>query len=267
MSPRRIYAIVLRYAYLLQGSPARAFSLYVWVAINMVMWGLISRYLNSVSATPFNFVSVFLGAVLLSDFMARVTFGIVTTFFEDVWSRNFLNLFASPLRVSEYLAGLVVSGIVTSSIGLVLMVALAVWMFGLDPWAYGVTMVPYILILFLTGIALGIFGVSLVLRLGPSGEWLIWPIPAIVSPFVGVFYPIASLPHWMQHIAYLLPPTYVFEGMRAILAGKLPILNSLSLGIGLSLLYIGAAGWFFTATYRRAMRLGIIARYSAENAS
>ena len=267
MNPRRIFAIVLRYFYLLKGSPARVFSLYVWITINMVMWGFISRYLSSVATPGFHAVPAFLGAVLLSDFMARVTFGIVTTFFEDVWSRNFLNMFASPLRIPEYLAGLVLSGIITSLLGLVLMVGLAALMFDFVPTGYGLMLVPYVLVLFLTGIALGIFGISLVLRLGPSCEWLVWPIPALISPFVGVFYPVASLPHWMQTVASALPPTYVFEGMRSILAGQVPPLADIGLGTALAVLYILLACAYFLATYRRAVRTGLIARYSAENAS
>ena len=58
------------------------------------------------------------------------------------------------------------------------------------------------------------------LRLGPASEWLIWPIPMIVSPFAGVFYPVAVLPGWMRAIAAVLPPSYVFEGMRAVVAGR-----------------------------------------------
>lgn len=266
MSLHRIYAIVLRYFYLLQGSPARVFSLYIWVGINMVMWGLISNYLGSVARQGFSLIPVFLGAVLLSDFMGRVTFGVVVTFLEDVWSRNFLNFFASPLRVPEYLLGLVLSGIATSAFGLVLMVGLANLIFDFAPFAYGLTSLPFVFILFLSGIALGIFGVALVLRFGPASEWLVWPLPAIISPFVGVFYPIATLPVWMQQVAAVLPPTYVFEGMRTILSGGVVPLSALGYGIALSFGYILLAGWFFHRTYRRAIRTGVIARYSAENA-
>lgn len=267
MSLQRMFGVLLRYYYLLKGSPARVFSLYVWITINLVMWGFISRYLSSIASSEFHFVPVFLGAVLLSDFMARVTFGIVTTFFEDVWSRNFLNTFATPLRISEYLLGLVVSGIVTSLVGLVLMVLLAIALFGFDATAYGLAILPFLVILFLSGIALGIFGIALVLRLGPSCEWLVWPIPAIISPFVGVFYPIASLPEWMQAVAVALPPTYVFEGIRTILAGGSVPLGGFALGSVLAIGYILAASAFFMNTYKRAVRTGIIARYSAENAS
>src|SRR5579872_529980 len=137
MSLRRTAALLLRQFYLLRGSPARIVPLFSWVAIDIVLWGFITRYLNSVSGARFNFIPALLGAVLLWDFMARVMQGITTAFLEDVWSRNFLNLFASPLSVSEYLAGLVLSSIATSTVGLAVMVLLATAIFGLSFLVYG----------------------------------------------------------------------------------------------------------------------------------
>src|SRR5689334_2402125 len=98
----RIAAIVLRQLYLLRGSPARVLPLFIWVVIDVVLWGFITRYLNAISASGFNFVPALLGAVLLWDFFCRVMYGVTTAFFEDVWSRNFLNLFATPLSIREY---------------------------------------------------------------------------------------------------------------------------------------------------------------------
>ena len=195
---RRTSAIVLRQFYLMQGSPARVLPLFAWVAIDMVTWGFITKYLNAVSGSGFNFVPSLLGAVLLWDFFIRVMQGVTTTFFEDVWSRNFLNVFATPLSIWEYVSGLVLSSIATSSVGLVVMLVLAVAVFGLSFFLYGVLLIPYLLVLFLFGIALGIIGCGIVLRLGPASEWLIWPIPALISPFAGVFYPLSTLPSWMR---------------------------------------------------------------------
>src|SRR5512145_605423 len=121
----RAAAIVLRQYYLLRGSPARVLPLFAWVAVDIVLWGFITRYLNSVSAPGFDFVPVLLGAVLLWDFFARVMQGVTMAFFEDVWSRNFLNVFASPLTTAEYVSGLVLSSVATSTVGLVVMVLLA----------------------------------------------------------------------------------------------------------------------------------------------
>jgi len=260
----RTSAIVLRQFYLVRGSIARLVPLFVWVGVDMVLWGFITRYLNSVASPSFNFVPAMLGAVLLWDFFIRVMQGITMAFFEDVWSRNFLNFFATPLEISEYLSGLVLSSIATSSIGLGVMLALASGVFGLSFFIYGAMLAPFILVLFLVGIALGIFAVAMVLRLGPASEWFIWPIPAVLSPFAGVFYPLSTLPTWMRVISYLLPPSYVFESMRAILAGRAMPVASLFWGGSLAILYILLACWFFKATYRHAVRTGLIARYSAE---
>jgi ABC-2 type transport system permease protein len=267
MDITRTSAIILRQVYLVRGSVSRLVPLFVWVGVDMILWGFITRYLNSVSSSGFNFVPAMLGAVLLWDFFIRVMQGITMAFFEDVWSRNFLNFFATPLQISEYLSGLVVSSIATSSIGLMVMLLLATGVFGLSFFVYGAMLAPFILILFLVGIALGIFAVALVLRLGPASEWFIWPIPAVLSPFAGVFYPLTTLPHWMRLISYFLPPSYVFESMRAILATRTMSVSSLFWGGGLAVLYVLLACWFFQRTYRHAVRTGLIARYSAETVS
>jgi ABC-2 type transport system permease protein len=263
----RVAAIVLRQIYLLRGSPVRLLPMVAWVAIDIVLWGFITRYLGDLTGPRVNLTASLLGAVLFWEFMTRVMQGTTTAFFEDVWSRNFLNLFATPLRISEYLTGLVATGIGTSLLGLAAMLLLAIGVFGLDFMIYGVALVPFLLVLFVTGIALGIFGAAIVLRFGPASEWLIWPIPSLLSPFVGVFYPLAILPAWMQAIGHALAPSYVFEGMRAIVAGQPPPWQLLTIAAGLAAFYLGLAGVVFTGVYRHAIRTGLIARYSAETVS
>ena len=166
--PGRVGAIVLRQFYLLRGSPVRILPLFAWAAIDIVLWGFITRWLNGVASPRTNFVPILLGAVLLWDFLTRVMHGVATAFFEDVWTRNFLNLFATPLRIGEYLGGLVTTAIATSTLGLIVMMILATTVFGLSFLSYGPALIPFLLVLFMTGIALGIFGGALVLRLGPA---------------------------------------------------------------------------------------------------
>jgi len=137
---RPIAGIVLRQIYLLRGSPVRVFPMVTWVAIDIVLWGFITRYLNSVSGSGVNFVPTLLGGVLLWDFCTRIMQGVSTAFLEDVWSRNFLNLFASPLSISEYIAGLVITSIMTSCIGVVVMLALATGVFHLQFFSLGATL-------------------------------------------------------------------------------------------------------------------------------
>src|SRR5271165_6481231 len=243
MSRSRVGAVVLRILYLYRGSPQRIFPIFVWVVVDIVLWGFLTRYLNSVSRSDFNFVPALLGAVLLWDFLTRVMQGVTMTLFEDVWSRNFLNFFATPLRTSEYLMGMVIAAVTTGLMSLLVMLVFAQAAFG---------------------ISLGIAASAIVLRLGPASEWLIWPIPMLISPFAGVFYPVAVLPAWMQAVAMILPPAYVFEGMRSVVAGNPAPWDRLAVGGGLALVYLVLACLFFFATYRTVIRTGIIARYSAE---
>jgi ABC-2 type transport system permease protein len=267
MNPTRTFAIVLRQFYLIRGSPARILPMFAWVAVDMVLWGFITKYLNAISSPGFDFVRVLLGAVLLWDFFIRVMHGVTMAFLEDVWSRNFLNFFATPLAISEYVTGLVLSSIATSSVGLAVMLALAGLVFGLSFLSYGVAIVPFLLVLFLFGVAMGVVGAAIVLRFGPATEWFIWPLPALVSPFVGVFYPIETLPQWMQAASAVLPPSYVFENLRAIAQGGQGSMPALAAGVALAIFYVFIASWIFASVYRYSVRTGLIARYSAETVS
>jgi ABC-2 type transport system permease protein len=264
---RPVAGVALRQYYLMRGSPTRVLPLFAWVAIDIVLWGFITRYLNSVSGAGIDFVPQLLGAVLLWDFFTRIMQGVTTAFLEDIWSRNFINVFAAPLLISEYVAGLVVTSVITSALGLAVMLALATAVFGLHFFQLGALLLPLLLVLFMFGIALGVLASAMVLRLGPASEWLVWPLPALLSPFAGVFYPLATLPHWMRAIGHLLPPSYVFEGLRAAVAGQRLQAAPLAWAAVLALLYLAAAALVFAGVFRHVVRSGLLARYSAESVS
>lgn len=271
MRLRPVAGILLRQLYLFRGSPVRLIPTFAWVAIDMLIWGFLSRYLNSVTghspAGAINFVPSLLGAVLFWDFFTRIMQGVTTAFFEDIWSRNFLNLFATPLSISEYVAGLVLTSIATSLIALAVMLVLATLVFGLSFFSLGSMLIPFVLVLFVFGVALGVFACGLVLRLGPASEWLVWPMPALLAPFVGVYYPLTTLPQWMQAVGAILPPSYVFEGMRALITGQRLRATGLLIGAGLAILQLLLASYFFARVFRYTVRTGLLARYSAESTS
>jgi ABC-2 type transport system permease protein len=264
---QRSAAVLLRQFYLMRGSLTRVVPLFAWIGIDMVLWGFMTRYLNSVTASGMNFIPTLLGAVLLWDFFTRVMQGVTMTFFEDVWSRNFLNVFASPLRISEYLTGLVLSSISTSILSLVFMLVVATGVFGLSFLSYGVALVPVLLVLFLFGIAMGIAATGMVLRLGPASEWFVWPIPVLMAPFAAVYYPLSTLPSWMQLVGRLIPPSYVFQNIRRIVAGGPVSWGELGVGAALAFFYLLLASWFFSRMHHHAVRTGLIARYSSETLS
>ena len=261
----RTSAIVLRQFYLLRGSPVRVIPLFAWVAIDIVLWGFITRYLNTITAAGFDFVPVLLGAVLLWDFFTRVMHGVTMAFLEDVWSRNFLNLFASPLTISEYLGGLVLSSIATSSAGLLMMVVLASAVFGLSFFAYGLLLVPFLLVLFLFGIALGIFGSALVpaVRTGVRVARLAHSRPPLAVRR-GL---LSGLDPPALDAARLAPAASVIRvrGDAGDPGGRRLWGSRAGMELVLSVLYILLASWFFSRIHRQAVRSGLLARYSAES--
>lgn len=259
-------AIVLRQYYLIRGSYARLLPLFIWVAVDMVLWGFLTRYLNSMSFGKMDFIPVLLGGILFWHFLMRTMQGVTLAFCEDVWSRNLLNIFATPLTIAEYLAGLITTSIITSLIGLLVMLTVSSLFFGLSFATFGLQFIPFIMILFIFGMTLGIVATGIILRLGPSSEWLVWPIPAIISPFSGVFYPVSTLPSWMQTISRVLPPRYVFENMRTIVENGTFSTTDFIVSFFLTLFYLALACVYYVSTYRHAIRSGLVARYSAESA-
>jgi ABC-2 type transport system permease protein len=264
MKYRPVFGIVARQFYLIRRSPVRVISNLGSGVIEIVLWGLITTYLRTLGTAEVRFVGGLLGMVLLWNFCQRIMSGITFTFLEDVWSRNFLNIFASPLTTAEYLTGLVISGALMTALNMFVMLALVYLAFGLNILTLGIALVSLGLILFVFGTTLGVIGCAVLLRFGPSAEWLIWPLPGLISWFACVFYPLSALPSWMQIIAKLIPASYVFEAARQILLGR--GYDSLYIGTGalVALVELTLAFHILMRVYRHAIRTGLIARYSAE---
>ena len=266
MNPTRIYAVFVRQLYLLRNNPTRLAGNFVWLTIAIVQWGFISKYLGTLGQANFNFITVILGALILWEFLTRIQQGLMMGFLEDIWSNNLINFFASPLKISEYTIGLVSSSIVTGLLGLLIMSAIAGLGFGYDIFIIGLSIVPFVGILFLFGMAMGMFVCGMIFRLGPTAEWLGWPIPMILSLISGVYYPIDTLPAPLMLVAKLFPPAYVFESLRAqleLVATFEGVMINLAMGLGLALFYLFLAYRFFLIVYRHNLRTGKLARFNA----
>ena len=267
MNLTRIWAIFIRQVFLFTSNPTRLAGIFIWLIIDIIQWGFITKFLSSLGQVTFSFITFILGAIILWGFLARIQQGVMMAFLEDIWSQNFINIFASPLRLREYLGGMVLTSITTSISGFFVMAAVAGLAFGYNIFRIGVLLLPFMALLFIFGMAMGIFMSAVIFRLGPSAEWLGWPIPMVLSLFAGVYYPIATLPAPLQVFAKLVPPSYVFEGMRGVITGTMSadrLLSGLASGTVLSAVYLVLAMVFFNAVYRRNLKTGGIARFNAE---
>lgn len=262
---RRVMVIAVRQYYLMAGSYARILPMFVWSSLDIAVWGFTTRYLTSVTDVSLHVGTTLLGCVVLWNFLTRVMHALTTTFLEDIWARNLLNLFASPLRVIEYILGLTLTTLCIATVGLFSMCLVSMWLFDLSIGAWGGHVGLALAVLCLTGLAMGIVGCAMVLRFGPAAEWLVWPLPVVMTPFAGVFYPQAILPRWMQVVAHGVPPAYVFEALRLPESAAGDRLAPLVWGLVLAFGYVGAAYAIFGRTFKTAVQTGLLARYSAES--
>jgi ABC-2 type transport system permease protein len=217
VSPMRIGAMLLRYLYLLRSSWPRIAELVYWPLVQMLMWGFLQTYLNEHSGMMARAGGTLIGAVLLWDVLVRGQLGFSVSFLEEMWSRNLANILISPLRPGEFLIALMAMSVIRLILGMVPVTILAILFFGFNLWGLGLGLAAFFANLLLTAWALGTVVSGLILRNGMGAEGLAWTLMFLIMPISAVFYPVAVLPGFLQPIAWALPPTYVFEGMRAIL--------------------------------------------------
>ncbi|HEY8312216.1 MAG TPA: hypothetical protein VIG47_16740, partial [Gemmatimonadaceae bacterium] len=94
MNPTRIWALILRQLYLIRDNRTRLVQIFAWSTFDILLWGFLSKYLGTALGGA-QFTPLFLSAIIVWNFTIRVMHGTASAFFEDVWSRNFLNIFAS----------------------------------------------------------------------------------------------------------------------------------------------------------------------------
>jgi ABC-2 type transport system permease protein len=217
ISPRRIAAMVLRYSYLLRSSWPRVLDLVYWPTVQMLTWGFLQTYVGQNAGFFARATGTFIGAVLLWDILFRGQLGFSVSFLEEMWARNLGNLMMSPLKPIEFVIALMIMSLVRLGIGLIPVTLLAIAFFGFNLYAFGFALAAFFGNLILTSWAVGIVVSGLVLRNGMGAENMAWTIMFVLLPLACVYYPVATLPHWLQVVAWALPPTYVFEGMRALL--------------------------------------------------
>jgi ABC-2 type transport system permease protein len=255
-SPHRVGAMVLRYWYLLRSSWPRMIELTYWPAVQMLTWGFLQLYVAENAGFFARAGGTFIGAVLLWDILFRGQLGFSISFLEEMWARNLGNLMMSPLRPAEFVAALMIMSIVRLAIGLVPVSLLAIALFGFNLYGFGLALVAFFINLILTSWAVGIFVSGLVLRNGMGAESFAWTLMFLLLPLTCVYYPVTTLPGILQPLAWMLPPTYVFEGMRALLIEHTFHAELMLEALGLNTIFFAAAVFAFLQLLKGARRQG-----------
>lgn len=260
MKLHRITAIVFRHLYLYRRSLPRIMEIFYWPFLDLIIWGFITLYLARFQTQVPGFVTFFLGALILWDVLFRSQQGITISFLEELWSRNLMNLFASPLKPSEFLAATMVMSIF-KVVCVSLVMGLCAWLFyDYSILIVGLWLFPFVLNLVVTGWIIGVFTTSLIMRFGQEAEVLAWSMVFLFQPISCVFYPMDVLPTWLKPVAWANPAAHVFEGMRGVLSQAGQPLEHLGWAFGLNLLFLAAMIAWFHRTFAYCRDQGLLVR-------
>lgn len=254
----RIGAMTLRYWYLLRRSWPRLLDLVYWPTLNMIVWGLLTFYFNDHQSTGAEISGLLLGAVMLWDVLLRGQLGFTYSFLEEIWSRNIVNLIMSPLRPAEFAASLMLVSLMRLVIGMAPVTGLAILLFGFNIYGLGLPLIAFFGNLVICSCSVGMVVAGMVMRNGLGAEGLAWSAMMLLLPLSCVYYPVTTLPLWLQPIAWSLPPTYVFEGMRAVLFEQKFRADLMLEGFSLNLFYLGLGFMAFLLLVRAAREKGSI---------
>jgi len=256
---RRIWGLMYRHLALYRRSWPRLLELAYWPVLNMCIWGFTSSFLIGRLGNPAIMAgATLLGGVLLWEVTLRSQMGMSISFLEEMWSRNLGHIFVSPLRPFELVAALVGMSMIRMLAG-VIPAALLAWAFyAFNLFALGPVVVLFFANLMMMGWAVALGVVSLILRHGAGAEPLAWGLLFGLAPFSAVFYPVSVLPAFLRPIAYALPTTHVFEGMRAALLQGVIRWDHLAAAFALNLLWLGGAAWLFTRQFHAARVSGAL---------
>ncbi len=256
MSISRIYGLFLRHFFLIKSSLPRVLDLIYWPTIQIILWGFISKFFTTYSDYYNNTVGVILTCAILYDFLFRSSISFNMLFLEEIWSRNFTNLFIAPMRISEIIISLIFTALIRTLIGLVPAIILTSPLFGISILNLGVPLFFLFLSLYIFGITLGLFVSSGLLRYGPAFENIAWSSLFLLAPLGCIYYPIEILPEFFQDLARALPLVHIFEEARHILVDNAVNYGSIITAFKLNLIYLVAGIFLFYYSFSQARRKG-----------
>ncbi|MEO8581032.1 MAG: ABC transporter permease [Patescibacteria group bacterium] len=257
MNIHRIFAVLLRHWYNFTHNLDRIVDAFYWPSVDIVLWGLTISALQKQGQVMVQQVYVLVFSVILWNIVWRAQGEITVNLLEELWSENITNLFASPLKVTEWMVGLSLMSLFKLTLTVLLTSAISLLMYSANITSLGIMLVPMMVTLMLMGWAFGFFVAGLFLRHGTSVQTLAWAGAFILMPFSAVYYPLFTLPLWVQKVALFLPSSYIFEGLRTLMQTGVFPMQSLLYSNVLNAIYLSLAILYFFRSFEKAREKGL----------
>lgn len=263
MNWRIVRALVLKYGFVCSRNTFRALDVFFWPLMDLLVWGFVMVYMMKVGNTVPTTVTFLIAAVILWNVLYRAQQVVSVSFLDDLWSRNLLNIFAAPIKPVEYVGAAYLMGFVQSAIVVTLLGSLAIPFYGINVFSMGLTFGLLFVNLLVMGWSMGLLVTGFIFRWGPPAEALAWAVPFLIQPVSAVFYPVSVLPQWLQPVAFCVPASHVFEGMRQMISSGHIDPQHLYWAIAFNVLYMTISAYAFTFFFEQARRRGFLAKYAA----
>lgn len=261
MKIHRIYGIVLRFLYYFRRSLDRMSDVFYWPSIDLLLWGLTSTYYRTLLPQSSPVVLMIVSGILLWIILWRGQYEITVNMLDDLWNKNLINVFASPLKLSEWLAAFLIIGLIKAIISILFASGVAFLLFKTHIFGMGFYLIPISLTLIMSGWWIGLFIAGIILRYGSRVQTFAWTLVMVFSPFSAIYYPLSILPDWAQVIAKFIPMSYVFEASRKLIEQNVFDTNAILISFALNFGYLILAVWYIKRSFAAILNKGLVKVY------
>lgn len=256
MSYSRIKGVFFRYFYTMIKGLHQLSDLFYWPLVDLLMWGLTSVWIQQQNNVP-SLPLILMTGLIFWQIAWRGSIDISFNLLQELWHRNLMNLFSTPMKVSEWITAVLLISVCKLGLSISFGTLMVYLLYSLNVYTIGWLFLPFAALLFVFGWSLGFFSSGLILYFGHRIEMFVWMIAFIFAPFSAVFYPVAVLPTWAQYISWSLPTAYIFEGMREVLKGNSIPLDYLWISLALNILFLSASIAFFIWMLKKSRIKGL----------
>jgi ABC-2 type transport system permease protein len=246
-----------RYFFTLTHSYDRLSDMFYWPVMDILIWGLTGLYFAKLSSDPKLTTTVLLTGLIFWIITWRSQYEITVNLLTEMWDRNLVNIFSSPLKLSEWIISVMIYGGSKMVVSLFFSALTAFILYGFHFFQFGWWLIPVSINLCISGWAIGFTVAALIIRYGQKVQTMAWTGAYIIVPFSAIYYPLTILPDWAQKISKIIPTSYIFEAMRQHIASGTIDINKILISFALNALYLVLSVLLFTKAFRISKKKGL----------
>lgn len=253
---RRISGLALRHLYPLKRDFDLLSDMIYWPIIDTILWGVTSQWLSE-SSGNIQLVVAILVALVLWNVIWRSQAEVSRNLMDEIWNNNLVNLFSTPLTLPEWVTTVLLLSMVKTAITTIMLVPIVLVLYAVNVFTLGWWLILFYLMASMTGWWMGFISAGIVLRYGPKVQTVIWTLPGILLPLSAIYFPVEKLPDFIEPFSWLIPTTYIFESMRALLSGGFVEWHFVWLSVLLNVIWLTGAIWYFVRSFAFSKNLGL----------